>query len=78
MHGDEHGDERRLGDRILDALELAVQQGNLTVADPLAQALELSMTGFGGPGAVDHRGVPVRLMEALDRLDDLRRAQKVA
>ncbi|WP_049974597.1 hypothetical protein [Azospirillum sp. B4] len=71
-------DERRLGDRILSALELAVEQGNLTVAEPLAQALELSMTGFGGPEAVDHRGVPVRLMEALDRLDRLRHAQKVA
>jgi hypothetical protein len=71
-------DERRLGDRILNALELAVEQGNLTVAEPLAQALELSMTGFGGPDAVDHRGVPMRLLDALDRLDSLRRAEKVA
>ncbi|MDG3443305.1 MULTISPECIES: hypothetical protein [Nitrospirillum] len=71
-------DERRLGDRILSALELAVEQGNLTVAEPLAQALELSMTAFGGPDAVDHRGVPMRLLDALDRLDSLRRAQKVA
>jgi hypothetical protein len=71
-------DERRLGDRILMALELAVEQGNLTVAEPLAQALELSVTSFGGPDAVDHRGVPVRLLEALDRLDSLRHAEKIA
>ncbi|MDZ5648903.1 MULTISPECIES: hypothetical protein [unclassified Nitrospirillum] len=71
-------DERRLGDRILSALELALEHGNLTVAEPLAQALELCMTAFGGPDAVDHRGVPTRLLQALDRLDSLRRAEKAA
>ncbi|HEY0832920.1 MAG TPA: hypothetical protein VGE72_03330 [Azospirillum sp.] len=66
------GDERRLGDRILYALELALEQRDLDTCDLLAKALEVTLTRFGGPGAVDKRDVPERMLAAFDALDRLR------
>ncbi|WP_372397219.1 hypothetical protein ABMY26_24505 [Azospirillum sp. HJ39] len=65
--------DRRLGDRILAALELALEQKHLEVAEHLACALEETLTRFGGPDAVDHRQVSAGLLHAFDRLDELRR-----
>ena len=66
------GDERRLGDRILHALELALDQRNLEVSELLCKALETALTGFGGAGAVDKRPVPESILGAFERLDRLR------
>ncbi|WP_052709900.1 hypothetical protein [Azospirillum thiophilum] len=65
--------DRRLGDRILAALEMALEQKHLEVAEHLARALEETLTRFGGPDAVDHRQVSAGLLQAFDRLDELRR-----
>ncbi|MFC7332117.1 hypothetical protein [Rhodocista pekingensis] len=64
--------DRRLGDRILHALDLALDQNEYEIADLLAHALELSLTRFGGPDAVEKRGLPPGLDVALDRLEALR------
>lgn len=66
-------DERRLGDRILNALELALEQENLEVAELLARALEETLTAFGGPGAIDRRELPDSMLAAFEGLDHLRR-----
>jgi len=69
------GDERRLGDRILYALELALEQKDLDVSELLAKALEATLTRFGGPDAVDKRDLPERMLAAFDALDRLRHAE---
>lgn len=65
--------DRRLGDRILFALQKALDQRELEVAELLANALTITLTRFGGPGAVEKRPEPAGLDEAFDRLDSLRR-----
>ncbi|MBP2230601.1 hypothetical protein J2847_003906 [Azospirillum agricola] len=65
--------ERRLGDRILSALELALDQQHLDVAEHLARALEGTLTRFGGPSAVEHRQLPAGMVTAFERLEALRR-----
>ncbi|MCG5242848.1 hypothetical protein [Azospirillum doebereinerae] len=65
--------ERRLGDRILSALEMALEQGHLDVAEHLALALEATLTRFGGPGAVDHRELSLAMAQAFERLGALRK-----
>ncbi len=66
------GDERRLGDRILHALELALDQQDLEVSEMLCKALEISLTRFGGRGIVEHRPVPEPVLTAFCRFDRLR------
>lgn len=66
-------EERRLSDRILSALELAIDQEDLGVAEHLAKALEEALTRFGGPGVPDRRELPDDMLVVLDRLDHLRR-----
>jgi hypothetical protein len=66
------GDERRLGDRILWALDLALDQENLDVAEHLELAFEAAMTRFGGAGAVEQRELPEGMLRVYERLDDLR------
>jgi len=75
MDGVRVGDERRLGDRIVYALELALDQGDLEISELLGKALETALTRFGGPGAVDKRDVPEAILTAFDRLDRLRHAK---
>ncbi len=69
-------DERRLGDRILTALHLALDQGNLEVAELLERAFESAMTSFGGPGATELRDVPAGMTRAYERLDELRHQRR--
>ena len=66
-------EERRLGDRILHALNLALDQKDLEVAEHLARALETALTRFGGAGAVEHRDLSDSMILAFRKLDDLRR-----
>lgn len=65
--------ERRLGDRILHALELALEQKHLDVAEHLALALEAALTRFGGKDMVDHREFTEAMDLAFVKLDELRR-----
>lgn len=65
--------ERRLGDRILHALQLALEQRHLEVAEPLALALEAALTRFGGKDMVDHREFTEAMDLAFVKLDELRR-----
>lgn len=67
--------DRRLSDRILTSLDLAIDQGELDIAEQLWKALELTLTRFGGPGAIEKREPPSTLDEVLDRLIDLRHAK---
>jgi len=69
---------RRLGDRILSALELSLEQNELEIAECLARALELSLTRFGGPGVVEKRDAPEGLDAAFARLEALRRGENAA
>ena len=65
--------ELRLSDRILFALELALQQDDTRVAETLSKALEMSMTRNTGGGAfVERRDYPVEIEDALDRLIELK------
>ncbi len=63
----------RLSDRILFALELALEQNDLMIAETLAQALEIAMTRNAGGGEfVERREYPVALERALQDLSMLR------
>lgn len=64
----------RLSDRIFCALELAIEQGDLAVAENLLSALELSMTRTAGGGEfVERRNYPAELVEIQDRFDVLKK-----
>lgn len=65
--------ERRLCDRVLHALELALEQRDIEIAEHLARALELSLTRYGGAGKVDHRDLSGDAAAAFDSLDELKR-----
>ena len=64
---------KRLSDRILYALELAISQEDLKTAEYLNKALELSMTRLtGGPGFTERRDFATDAEEALRNLNDLK------
>ena len=66
-------DKIRLSDRILSALELAVEQGDIKIADYLTRAMELSMTrNTGGGEFIERRDYPPEIERAMDRLAALR------
>ena len=65
-------DERRLGDRILASLHLALDQEDLEVAEHLERAFEACMTRFGGADATELRDSPEDMERAYERLDKLR------
>ena len=65
----------RLSDRILFALELAVSQEDVAVADELVKALDLAMTrNTGGEEFVERRSYPPEVEEVLARLEEIRSA----
>ena len=64
----------RLSDRILDALELALDQEDTQTAEHLVNAMELAMTRqTGGSKYVERREYPERVDSAIDRFHDLKR-----
>ncbi len=69
-------DERRLGDRILLAIGLALDQDDLEVAELLERAFEVTMTRIGGSGVAELRDVPEGMLRAYERLDGLRHRQR--
>lgn len=75
-------DERskiRLSDRILSALELSLEQGDVKIAEYLTSAMELSMTrNTGGGEFIERRDYPPEIEKAMDKLQELKRKEKVA
>ena len=64
---------KRLSDRILYALELAVHQEDLKTAETLNKAFELSMTRMsGGEGFTERRDFASDAEDALRNLNGLR------
>lgn len=63
----------RLSDRILFALELALQQEDLELSESLNKALELSMTrNTGGGEFIERRDYPKEIEVALVHLRTLK------
>ncbi len=70
-------DKIRLSDRILSALELALEQDDLSVAEQLTRAMEMSMTrNTGGGEFIERRDYPPQIERAMDKLYDLRDKQE--
>ena len=60
--------ERRLSDRILNALDLAIEQGSYEIASHLHLALELTLTRkTGGLDFVERRDLSPNMLQTLDR-----------
>lgn len=67
----------RLSDRILSALELALDQHDVKIAEVLTRALEHAMTrNTGGGEFVERRDYPPEIEDAMNRLYDLREKSK--
>ena len=63
----------RLSDRILSALELALEQNDLKISETLTKALEMAMTrNTGGGEFIERRDYPPEIESAMNRLSDLR------
>ena len=66
----------RLSDRILSALELALEQDDLKISELLTRALEHSMTrNTGGGEFVERRDYPPEIESAMNKLYALRDQQ---
>lgn len=64
---------QRLSDRIFFALDLAVEQKSVAIADALVNALELSMTRNSGGGEfVERRDYPLEIESVLKKLRELK------
>jgi hypothetical protein len=63
----------RLSDRILFALELALEQSDAAIAETLTRALEMSMTrNTGGGEFIERRDYPPEMETAMEKLSELR------
>ena len=68
---------KRLSDRVLFALELAIEQGDLPIAETLMTALEKSVTRkAGGAGFTERRDLSPEYQVALDQFDALKAEKK--
>lgn len=69
-------DKIRLSDRILSALQLALEQKDLKISELLTRALEQAMTrNTGGGEFIERRDYPPEIEKAMDKLYDLRDQQ---
>jgi hypothetical protein len=69
----------RLSDRILYALELALEQKDVELSKMLVRALELSMTrNTGGGEFIERRDYPPEIESALDTLADIEKTENSA
>jgi len=72
MKGFTH-DKSRLSDRILFALELALEQKDIEIAENLKTALEMAMTrNTGGGEFIERRDYPLVIEDALNKLKQLK------
>jgi len=63
----------RLSDRILFALELALEQNDAIISETLTRALEMSMTrNTGGGEFIERRDYPPEMELAMQKLSELR------
>lgn len=63
----------RLSDRILSALELALQQEDMKISEILTRALEQAMTrNTGGGEFIERRDYPPEIEAAMSKLYELR------
>ena len=63
----------RLSDRILFALEMALDQKDVDISDNLVRALELAMTrNTGGGEFIERRDYPPEIDDALTRLQAIK------
>ena len=66
---------RRLSDKIVQALELAVEQKDAQIADFLGQALELSLTrNAGGKDFVERRDFSDHISSLLAEIETLKKS----
>lgn len=66
----------RLSDRILSALELALEQEDVKTAEQLTKALEIAMTRNSGGGEfIERRDYPPEMEAAMDKLRVLQENQ---
>ena len=64
----------RLSDRILYAVELALEQQDLELSEALNKALELSMTrNTGGGEFIERRDYPREIESAITQLRELKK-----
>lgn len=64
----------RLSDRILFALELALEQQDLELSEALLNALELAMTrNTGGGEFIERRDYPREIETAIEQLRKLKK-----
>ncbi|MCB1593170.1 MAG: hypothetical protein KDI90_12040, partial [Alphaproteobacteria bacterium] len=64
-------------DRILSALELALEQEDVKISELLTRALEQAMTrNTGGGEFVERRDYPPEIEQAMNRLYELRDKEK--
>jgi hypothetical protein len=69
--------EDRLSDRILFALELALEQKDVEIAERLVFALDMSMTrNTGGGEFVERRDYPPAIEKALNKLNEIKAKQE--
>ena len=73
MQDDPLSSRIRLSDRILTALELAVDQEDLKICESLVQALDLSMTrNTGGGEFIERRDYSEEMQQAMNAYAALR------
>lgn len=69
----------RLSDRVLYALELALEQKDVELSELLVRALELAMTrNTGGGEFIERRDYPPEIEAAMDALADIKKSQASA
>lgn len=67
---------KRLSDRILFALELAVEQGDIQIADDLVSAMEKSITrATGGSNFQERRELAPEYDAVLSQYDEMKEAK---
>ena len=67
----------RLSDKVLEALDLSLEQKDFEVSDLLCRALEMAMTrGAGGKEFVERREFSEAVEKALTRMDALKKAAR--
>lgn len=64
----------RLSDRILFALQMALEQEDVAISEVLVRALEMSMTrNTGGGEFIERRDYPPEIEAAMDKLAEIRK-----
>jgi len=69
----EQEDYKRLSDKVLEALQMSLEQKDVAISELLTSALELTMTrNTGGGEFVERRDYPKEVEDAMDALHALK------